>query len=436
MKLRLAAAILVFTLMAGLAPAGAQVPPIPPGWQMERVIMLSRHGVRSPVQTPEELARFAASPWPTWPVPPGDLTPRGAQLGHQMGQFYRVIYGGRGLIEEDDCPRPGIVVIWADYDKRTEFSALATLGGLYLRCLNPILKHQTDLSKPDPLFHPQPSPSCPMDAASNRAAVMARIGGDFSSVLKEYAPQFTTLQSTLCPPGVAAAGQACGLNVDAPAIVPDPRGGVVMKGPITIGASASEIFMMESAQGMPANQVAWGRLPQSGIYDVLKVHRLHADLMEKTKPIAQQKGSNMLAQIVTSLRDGHNFPGAPNIAEPVRFGILLGHDTNVLNIAGLLNLGWQIKGFQDNEVPPSSALAFELLKEVGTGKRYVRITFYSQTPEQMRDATPLNLDNPPSRVAVDLPACGADVRNHSCPLERFVEIANAAIDPACVSIKP
>ena len=262
------------------------------------------------------------------------------------------------------------------------------------------------------------------------------IRDSFNSVLKEYAPQLTTLQSTLCPAGVATAGQACGLNVDAPAIVPDPRGGVVMKGPITIGASASEIFMMESAEGMPANQVAWGRLPQSGLYDVLKVHRLHADLMEKTKPIAQQKGSNMLAQIVTSLRDGHNFPGAPNIAEPVRFGILLGHDTNVLNIAGLLNLGWQIKGFQDNEVPPSSALAFELLKEVGTGKRYVRITFYSQTPEQMRDATPLNLDNPPSRVAVDLPACGADVRNHSCPLERFVEIANAAIDPACVSIKP
>ncbi len=435
MKLRLAAAVLVSTLMAGLAPASAQIPPIPPGWQPERVVMLSRHGVRAPTQSPEELAKYAASPWPTWPVAPGDLTPRGAELGHLMGQFYRVHYGGRGLIQEDDCPAPGIVVMWVDYDQRTEYSALSTLGGLYMRCLNPILKHQADLSKPDPLFHPQPSPSCPMDAAANRAAILARIGGDFSSVLREYAPQLATLQSTLCPAGATAGGKACGLTVDAPAIVPDPKGGVVMKGPISIGSMASENFLMESAQGMPANQVAWGRLAgDAALRDVLKVHRLQSDLTEKTRSIAQQKGSNMLAQIMTTLQDGHKFPGAPNIAEPVRFGILLGHDTNILNVAGLLNLSWSIPGLQDNEVAPSSALAFELYKEIRTGQRYVRMTFYSQTLDQMRRATPLNLDNPPGMVAVDLPACSADAREHACPLQRFIEIATAAIDPGCVSI--
>jgi 4-phytase / acid phosphatase len=434
MKFRLAAAVLASTLMAGLAPARAQIPPIPPGWQMERVVMLARHGVRAPDLSPEELARYAASPWPSWPVAPGDLTPRGAELGRLMGQFYRVHYGGRGLIQEDDCPAPGIVVMWVDYDQRTEYSALSTLGGLYLRCLNPILKHQADLSKPDPLFHPPPSPSCPMDAASNRAAILARIGGDFSSVLREYAPQLTTLQSTLCPPGVAG-GKACGLSVDAPAIVPDPKGGVAMTGPIAVGSMAAENFLMENAEGMPANQVAWGRLAgDAAIRDVLKVHRLQVDLMEKTRPIAQQKGSNMLAQIVTTLQDGHKFPGAPGTAEPVRFGMMIGHDTNILNVAGLLNLGWEIKGFQDNEVAPGSSLAFELYKEIRTGQRYVRMTFYSQTMDQMRQATQLNLDNPPGMTAVDLPACSADARERACPLQRFVEIATAAIDPGCVSI--
>lgn len=435
MKFSLAAAVLVSTLMAGLAPAGAQIPPIPPGWQPERVVMLARHGVRAPDLSPEALARFAASPWPTWPVAPGDLTPRGAELGRLMGQFYRVHYGGRGLIQEDDCPAPGIVVIWVDYDQRAEYSALSTLGGLYLRCLNPILKHQADQSKPDPLFHPQPSPSCPMDAAANRAAILARIGGDFSSVLREYAPQLATLQSTLCPPGVAAAGKACGLSVDAPAIVPDAKGGVAMKGPIAIGSMASENFLMESAEGMPANQVAWGRLAgDARLFDVLKVHRLSVDLMEKTRTIAQQKGSNMLAQIVTTLQDGHKFPGAPNIAEPVRLGMLIGHDTNILNVAGLLNLGWEIPGFQANEVPPDSSLAFELYKEIRTGQRYVRMTFYSQTLDQMRRAAPLTLDNPPGMIAVDLPGCSAEARDRACPLQRFIEIASAAIDPGCVTI--
>lgn len=434
MKLRLAAAVLLSILMAGLQPAGAQVPPVPPGWQTERVVLLARHSVQAPAQSPEELSRFAASPWPSWPVAPGDLTPRGADLGRQMGQFFRILYGGRGLIEEAICPQPGTVVLWVDFDKRTEWAALSTLGGLYMRCLTPLLKHQTDLSKPDPLFHPQPSASCPMDAASNRAAILARIGGDFSSVQREYAPQLTTLQSTLCPPGLPGSGAACGLAAEAPAIVPDPAGGVVMKGPIAIGSMAAENFLMESAQGMPANDVAWGRLDSDKIRDVLKVRRLYLDLMEKTRPIAQQKGSNMLAQIVTALQNGHKFPGAPNMAEPVRFGMLLGHDTNIVNVAGLLNLGWQIKGYQDNEVPPGSAIAFELLREGRNGQRYVRMAFYTQTPDQLRSMTPLTIDNPPAMVAVELPACSAQARNQACPLERFVEIANAAIDPACVTI--
>ena len=444
MKFRLAAAVLLSSLTVGLAPAGAQVPPIPPGWQTERVVMLARHGVLAPVETPEQLARFAASPWPAWPVAPGNLTPRGADLGHQMGQFYRIIYGGRGLIEESICPEPGTVVLWVDLDNRAEYAALSTLGGLYMRCITPLLKHQADLSKPDPLFHPQSSPSCPMDAASNRAAILARIGGDFTSVLREYAPQLSLLQSTLCPPGaLGSSGAGCGLAAEAPAIVPDPKGGVAMKGPIAIGSMASEIFLQESAEGMPADQVAWGRLGgrlggnpagDDKLRDMLKVHRLHADLMEKTKPIARQKGSNMLAQITAALQDGHRFPGAPNTAQPVRFGMLIGHDTNILNVAGLLNLGWEIKGYQDNEVPPGSALAFELLREGRNGQRYVRMAFYAQTPEQLRNMTPLTLDNPPGMVAVDLPACSAHARDKACPLERFVEIATAAIDPACVTI--
>ena len=428
-------AVFLLPVLGAVAPAAAQVPPIPPGWQMERVILLARHDVRAPDQSPEELARFAASPWPAWPVPAGDVTPRGIELGRQMGQFYRLTYGGRGLIQADDCPAPGIVVIWVDLDKRTEYAALSTQGGPYVRCINPILKHQTDLSKPDPLFHPSPSTTCPMDAAANRDAILARIGGDFSSVLREYAPQLSKLQATLCPPGASPGGKACGLAVEAPAIVPDPRGGVMMKGPIAIGSMAAELFLTESAEGLPADQVAWGRLAgDAEILDVMKVHRLHGDLIEKTRQIARQKGSNMLAQIVAALQDGHNFPGAPDITQPVRFGMLIGHDTNILNVAGLLNLGWKLAGFQENTAPPGSALAFELLKEVRTGQQFVRLAYFAQTPEQMRQATRLDLNHLPDMVAVPLAACGGQETNKACPLQRFVEIAKAAIDPGCVTI--
>jgi 4-phytase/acid phosphatase len=354
-----------------------------------------------------------------------------------MGAYHRALQGGRGLTRTDDCPPPGTIAAWADTDQRTRESGAALLSGMYPRCANLAPRYQTDLATPDPLFHPQPTPSCPMDFTSNRAALLARIGGDFSSVLREYAPQLSLMQATLCPPALAAGRPQCGLPAEAPAVQAGPAGRLAIAGPIAIGSTAAENFAMENAEGLPANQVAWGRLSgDAAIENLLKIHRLEIDLAEKTLPIAQQRGSNLLSQIVTTLQDGHKFPGAPNIAEPVRLAILIGHEANVAHIERLLNLGWEIPGVQANEASPGSALAFELFREVSTGQSYVRLAYFAQTPEQMRQATVLNLAQPPAAVAVGLPACAAYAREKSCPMERFVEIAKAALDPACVTIKP
>lgn len=434
MRIRVVIAV-IFGLLLG-EPAGAQLLPIPPGWQMERAILLSRHGVRSPIKTPEEMDRYAATAWPAWLVPPGFLTPHGAELMRLMGRYYRVLYGGRGLMEASICPPRNTVIAWTDIDQRTRLTGAALLNGMYPGCANPLLRNQDDVTVPDPLFHPQPTPSCPMDAASNRAAVLARIGGNFDSVLREYAPQLNRMQAVLCPPGQPLAGRTCGLPTESPAVAAGADGRVRISGPIGIGSSAAEAFLMESAEGLPASQVAWGRLSDDAeLQNLLEIHQLEFDLAQKTLPIARQHGSNLVAQIVATLQNGHNFPGIQSLAEPVRLGLLVGHDTNLANVSRLLNVGWHIAGFQANEPTPGGALAFELLRAAPNGQRYVRLAYYAQTLEQMRKAQPLDVERPPGMVAVDLPACARDAVDKACPLERFVAIANEAIDPGCVTIK-
>lgn len=439
MRIRVLVAVIVGLLLgeAAAASVAAQVLPIPPGWQMERAILLSRHGVRSPLKSNEELDKHVATPWPVWPVPPGFLSPRGAELMRLMGRYYRVLYGGRGLMEASICPPRNTVVAWTDIDQRTRLTGAALLSGMYPGCANPVLRNQDDFTVPDPLFHPQPTSSCPMDSAANRAAVLARIGGNFDSVLREYAPQLSAMQAILCPPGEAASGGNCGLPSEAPAVETGPRGSVDVTGPIGIGSSAAESFLMQSAEGMPSSQVAWGRLSgDAALENLLKIHRLEFDLAHKTLPIARQHGSNLMAQIVMTLQDGHKFPGLQALAEPVRLGLLVGHDTNIASVSRLLNIGWQIPGFQPNEASPGGALAFELLRDTRTGRRYVRLAYYAQTLDQMRKAQVLDFEHPPGMVAVDLPACDRDSHDKACPLERFVAIAKEAIDPGCVTIKP
>ena len=36
---------------------------------LQFVVLLSRHGVRSPLLKNEEMAKYAAEPWPKWEVP-------------------------------------------------------------------------------------------------------------------------------------------------------------------------------------------------------------------------------------------------------------------------------------------------------------------------------------------------------------------------------
>ena len=433
--MRLGVVVVCLSVLLG-GPAVAQILPTPPGWQIERAILLSRHGVRSPVRSNEDMDRYVATPWPTWPVPPGFLTPHGYELMRLMGRYYRVLYGGRGLIEASICPPPNTVVAWTDIDQRTRETGAALLAGMYPGCTNPILQHQDDATRPDPLFHPSPSPSCPMDPATNRAAVLARIGGNFDSVLREYAPQLGLMQATLCPPGMAAPA-SCGLLAEPAAVRVGPHGYVTLSGPIAIGASAAESFLMESADGMPAGQVAWGRLAgDTALQDLLKIHRLEIDLTQKTDVVARQRGSNLLAQITAGLQDGHKFPGLMKLAEPVRLGILVGHETNIANVARLLNVGWQIPGFQENDASPGGALAFELLQDTRTRQRFVRLAYYAQTLDQMRRSSVLDFEHPPGGAAVELAACQRHAVDKACPLERFAEIAREAIDNGCVTIKP
>ncbi len=436
MSIRVFTVVLVASLLAALMPASAEILPTPPGWQIERAILVNRHGVRSPTSSNEQLDKHSATPWPTWPVEPGFLSPRGEELMRLMGGYYRVLYGGRGLVQADDCPTTGTVAAWTDLSQRTRTSGAALLAGMYPRCANLPLRNQANFTVPDPLFNPQPTASCPMDLAANRAAILARLGGSFASVQRDYPAALSMMQSVLCPADAtkSAGGGSCGEAGVPTSIVSGTEDGVRLRGPIGYASTAAENFLMQTAEGMPKDQVAWGRLAHDAtLRELLTLHQFDQDLTQKTKPIAQQRGSNLLTLISAILVNGHSFPGHAATGQPVRLGLLVGHESNIHNVAALLDLTWQIPGFLPGEATPGGALAFEQFREARSEKRYVRIAYYAQTLDEMRRRAPLTYRDPPGMVQVALPACSADLVNNACPLETFLKIVKAAVDPGCVT---
>src|SRR5436309_2565545 len=162
------------------------VAPQPSGAKLllEKVVLLSRHGVRAPTMSNDKLAEFTTRPWPTWPVPPGNLTPRGKHLATLMGAYYGALFRARGLLTADRCPSSDEIHLQADLDQRTILTGEALLDGLFPGCgLKPVSYSE---GKIDPLFHPVEAGICSINPELAQNAVLGRIGGDFEAILDAY----------------------------------------------------------------------------------------------------------------------------------------------------------------------------------------------------------------------------------------------------------
>jgi len=99
--------------------------------QLRMVVILSRHGVRSPTWTQARLDTYSALPWPKWSVPPGDLTSRGYELIRRFGSFDRASFAAAGLLAPNGCEDASKVYVWADSEQRTLASGKALAEGLF-----------------------------------------------------------------------------------------------------------------------------------------------------------------------------------------------------------------------------------------------------------------------------------------------------------------
>lgn len=404
-------------------------------YELVSTVIFSRHGVRSPIGSGTRIEEVAADPWPSWPTEhPGDLTERGAELVKLMGVYYREDYAAKGLFPAEGCPQPGAVSVWADVDQRTRLTAQALVEGMFPGC-SVAVGHLVG-AKVDPLFHPGRAGVCLLDPARARTSMLRRAGGSLGNLQKKFKTEIAALQSVLkcCAPAMCRpAGAAACTLADLPSelTVGDEGSRIRLSGPIGIGSMASEVFLLQYAQGFPATEVGWGRAatPQA-IQPLMRLHVLRFDLIDRAPYLAARQGSPVVDRIVAALRRAAEAP-----ASAPKMTLIVGHDDNIANIGGMLGLHWLLPSYLMDQTPPAGALHFELLREKGRGALAVRVSYVAQSLDQMRNATPLSRANPPESAVAAFERCRMG-RDRACPWPRFARLANQAIDRACVPATP
>jgi 4-phytase/acid phosphatase len=362
-----------------------------------RIVVL-RHGVRSPTKPPESLAAYADQPWARWPVAPGMLTPHGVAMMRALGAWWASELQAERRIGKG-CGAGRAVSIVADSTPRNRASAAALSDGLLPGC--PRAGYFALASgQHDPLFQglkdsddegaeaPAGAVEVPRDRLAELQAVLVG-GGDEARL-------------------AAARASRKKLLVD----MPDPT---------RLMGSLAENLMLEHAEGMPSP--AWGRADADVIGRLIELHNISFARSWVGSPVAaRQRASDLLARIAASFG-----PGRQNsLAGPdTRVVFLVGHDSNLAALAGLLGLDWHDPR-QPDDYPPGGALVFDLAN-TSQGPA-VQVSTVMPTLAALRSA---DVAAPGALVRrnVALPACGAQ----PCPLSRFRAAVEAAIDPNAVA---
>ncbi len=429
-------AIVTVVLAASATIASAQ-DSVAAGPKLKFIVILTRHGVRSPTWTLPALNQYSAEPWPDWGVAPGRLTPRGRELMTRFGSYYRRYFAANGLLHSTGCEEAGHVRLLADAESRTLETGDALAAGMMPACG---IRTQTVGDGKDPLFSPLAAGIGNPDRALAAASISGRIGANPDALVRLYQAAFDTLHEILfgCVPNAPCpAEEKPGKRsvLKEPSSLEASKGdhAADLRGPLRIGSTLSEDFLLEYVNGMEGKDLGWGRLNAGKLLEIMRLHAAYADLARQTPYVAHLQGSNLLSHVLRSMEQAVKRSTVTGALGEVgdRVLVIVGHDTNISNIAGMLGIDWLLDGYQPDDTPPGSALVFELWQK---GEREMTVSTYylAQSLEQMRKALPLTPEAPPLKSPIFVSGCSTADQKMTCPWNAFQHTLENAIDPAFV----
>jgi len=381
----------------------------PPGLKVDRVLMLMRHGVRPPTKLQPIPEKYAPQPWPQWSVAPGLLTPHGAKGIGLLGAADRAWFADEGLISAVGCPPNGEVTILASKVPRAISTAEAWANSAFHNC-GLVVQHPGK-DQPDLLFHIlETKPSWFDGHLAYESALAQAPKGGLERQMQLLAPQMEAMEKVLACP------QPCPLESEPTKLVEQEHDAPRIDGPFNAASTASETFLLEYLDGKPLSEVGWGRINRPQIESLLTFNITKFIYLNRAPYIAKATARPLLKVILNTL----------NAQSAARVTLLAGHDTNIAELAGLLNMHWRPASYLADDVPPGSALGFELLSD-GQGRHFVRAFFRSQTMDQLRSLQPLTGRNGPYREYLDIPGCGRGSVAFSCDLRTFTRAVESKL---------
>lgn len=356
-------------------------------YNLEEMVVLSRHSIRAPLSgNGSALGNLTSHEWTDWSAAPSELTSRGGALETIMGQYFRKYLEQQGLFPDNYVPTADDVNIYANSMQRTIATAQYFTSG-FMPVANLTVNHRFTPSKMDPVFFPRLTKVNP--AFKEKAMKeIAAMGGDagIRGINQGLEDSYTLIAEVLdlehSPAGKG--GMKAFDNYDTEIILEageEPR----MKGSLKDANSASDAFILQYYEEPDTVKAGFGHeLTRDQWAKIARIKDVYGDVLFTAPSVAVNVANPLLRYMYDEL----NAPGR-------KFTYLVGHDSNIASVNAALGVEeYELPDAIEKKTPIGSKLVME--KWLGKdGKEYVSLNLVYQTPDQLRDISLLDLDNPP-----------------------------------------
>lgn len=394
--------------------SAAQAQTAPEGYQLQQVLMMSRHNLRAPLaNNGSVLEQSTPNKWPEWDVPGGQLTTKGGVLEVYMGHYMREWLAEQGMVKSGECPAPETVYTYANSQQRTVATAQFFITGAFPGCDVPV-HHQEKMGTMDPTFNPVITD----DSAAFREKAVQAMEKERSQMQLDDSYKLLEQMINYKDSPSCKEKQQCSLTEAKDTFSANYEQEPGVSGPLKVGNSLVDAFTLQYYEGFPMDQVAWGEIKSDQQWKVLsKLKNGYQDSLFTSAEVARNVAKPLVKYIDKTL--------VTEQAKAPKITVLVGHDSNIASLLSALEFKPYQLHDQNERTPIGGKIVFQRWHDTKANRDLMKIEYVYQSSDQLRNADVLTLKAPAQRVTLELKGCPIDA-NGFCPIDKFDTLLNAA----------
>ncbi|WP_334324081.1 bifunctional glucose-1-phosphatase/inositol phosphatase [Gilliamella apicola] len=384
-------------------------------YTLEQVVVFSRHGLRAPLSSPTStLGKITPNQWPQWDTPASYLTTRGGVLESYFGHYFNEWLVDNKLLTENTCPSENEVYIYTNSLQRTIATGQYFTVGAFPGCIVPII-HKEKLGTMDPVFFPVISDDNPefkqaAITSINQTAHAKGIEGlnqKLNNTYQDLSNIINYTQSTNC-----LADKQCDFTDLPTKIIIEKGKEPGITGPLRTGTSIADAFILQYYEGAPLQDIAWGKIKNNKQFEQLvAIKEYYNTILFGSSVIAKQVAANLINYINQTFSEKNH----------TKFTFLVGHDSNVASLFSALKIKSYTLPDQFETTPIGGKVVFQKWRDNHSGEALMKIEYFYQSTDQIRNLTQLNRNNPPHKVTLEMENCPTNTMGF-CSFSTFKQI--------------